>query len=239
MAEFLSTTGISHQLEEIIRNAQERLWLFSPFLKVSPRIKQLLEDANRLKIDARVIYGKNELQPEESAWLESMTSIRTLFCKHLHAKCYLNENQALLTSMNLYEFSQVNNYEMGILVSREESQELYDNVYLESQRILRASDEIRVTISKVVSTEDSIESPGPTLALPGAGFCIRDQTKIDLDPTKPYCLPCYRKWNRYKNAEYKEQYCHICGDEHTTALKSPACRRCYRRYKDVLQFSAG
>ena len=51
---------------------------------------------------------------------------------------------------------------MGILVSREESQELYDNVYLESQRILRASDEIRVTISKVVSTEDSIESPGPT-----------------------------------------------------------------------------
>ena len=126
MAEFLSTTGISHRLEEIIQKAQDRLWLISPFLKVTPRIKQLLEETNRLKIDSRVIYGKNELQPEENNWLESMTSIRTSFCKDLHAKCYMNENEALLTSMNLYEYSQVNNYEMGILVSRETEPELYE-----------------------------------------------------------------------------------------------------------------
>ena len=33
-----------------------------------------------------------------------MNSIQTLFRRNLHAKCYLNEKEALLTSMNLYEF---------------------------------------------------------------------------------------------------------------------------------------
>ena len=99
--------------------------IISPFLRVNERVKELLEDKNRLKIDVRVIYGKNELRPEENNWLESMDSIRTSFCNNLHAKCYLNENEALLTSMNLYEFSQINNNEMGILVSREEEPDLY------------------------------------------------------------------------------------------------------------------
>ena len=120
MAKFLTTTGISYRLEEIIKTAEERLVLISPFLRVNERIKELLEDKDRLKMDVRVIYGKNQLQPEENNWLESMASIRTSYCKNLHAKCYLNENEALLTSMNLYEFSQVNNNEMGILISREE-----------------------------------------------------------------------------------------------------------------------
>ena len=144
MAKFLTTTGISYRLEEIIKTAEERLVLISPFLRVNERIKELLEDKDRLKMDVRVIYGKNQLQPEENNWLESMASIRTSYCKNLHAKCYLNENEALLTSMNLYEFSQVNNNEMGILISREEEPDLYGEVSKEAQRIVRVSDEIRV-----------------------------------------------------------------------------------------------
>ena len=149
MARFLTTTGVSYHLEEIIKGAEERLVVISPFLRINDRIKSLFEDRDRLKIDIRVVYGKTELQPEEIDWLESMGSIRTSYCKNLHAKCYLNENQALLTSMNLYEFSQVNNHEMGVLVVREEESQLYDEIYQESMRIVRTSDEIRVTVARV------------------------------------------------------------------------------------------
>ena len=48
-----------------------------------------------------MVYGKNELQPEESNWLRSLTFIRTSYCKNLHAKCYLNEEFCLVTSLNL------------------------------------------------------------------------------------------------------------------------------------------
>ncbi len=207
MTDFLTTTGISHQLEEIIKQAEERLWLISPFLKVNRRIKELLEDTNRMKIDVRVIYGKNELQPEENNWLESMRSIRTSFCKDLHAKCYLNEQYALLTSMNLYEFSQVNNHEMGILVSRKEEADLYDKVYEEARRILRASEELRVTVAKVAVAEKSaadsavkktLRRPQPPLTAPKGGFCIRCKVALSASPTQPYCRRCYTSWKRYE-----------------------------------------
>ena len=242
MAEFLTTAGVSARLEEIIKKAEERLWLVSPFLKITPRIKNLLEDANRQKIDARVIYGKNELQPEENNWLESMTSIRTSFCKDLHAKCYLNEKEALLTSMNLYEYSQVNNYEMGILVVRESEPELYDSIYQEARHILRASEEIRVTVARVSDTEIDNEQPPRREAqrkprtvqeVPTAGFCIRCKSEIPANPDKPYCDRCYWSWNRWKNPDYQEKYCHICGREHETTLAKPLCRDCWQKHKDA------
>ena len=144
LVEFLTTTGVSYHLEELIKQSRERLVLISPFLRLNTRIRELLEDKNRMKIDIRVVYGKSELKPEENNWLESMTSIRTSFCSNLHAKCYMNERTALLTSMNLYEFSQVNNHEMGVLVDRSQSKDLYMQIYDEAMRIVRLSDEIRV-----------------------------------------------------------------------------------------------
>ena len=154
MAKFLDTTGISYHLEQIIKNANERLVLISPFLKINDRIKELLEDKDRLKIDIRVIYGKNELQPEENNWLKSMNSIRSSFCKNLHAKCYMNEKEALITSMNLYEFSQSNNNEMGIHVTRESDQQLYLDIDKEAKRLIRISDEIKVSVEKVDKVKD-------------------------------------------------------------------------------------
>ena len=247
MAKFLTTTGVSYQLEEIIKNAKERLVLISPFLRVNERVKELLEDKDRLKIDVRVIYGKNELQPEENNWLESMTSIRTSFCKNLHAKCYLNENAALLTSMNLYEFSQVNNNEMGLLVSKEEERELYGEIYEESMRIVRVSEEIRVTVARVETPENGGESQPrehsgtrntrETSEIPEAGFCIRCEDAIPANPAQPYCKRCYASWRRYKNETYEEECCHTCGNEYTATLLKPLCLTCYKKYKDVFEFA--
>ena len=121
--------------------------LISPFLRLSNRMRELLEDKNRMKIDIRVVYGKSELRPDENNWLEGMTSIRTSFCPNLHAKCYMSECAALLTSMNLYEFSQVNNHEMGVLVDRSQSEDLYRKIYDEAMRIIRLSDEVRVKVA--------------------------------------------------------------------------------------------
>jgi hypothetical protein len=89
-------------------------------LKLNDRVKELLADKNRLKIDVRMVHGKSELQPAEITWLREQSHIRTSFCKNLHAKCYLNEELCIVTSLNLYEFSQVNNNEMGILIRRGE-----------------------------------------------------------------------------------------------------------------------
>lgn len=159
MARFLNTSGVDFFLEELIKGAKDRLILISPFLKINDRIRELLEDKNRLKIDVRIVYGKNELQPEEINWLKDLTFIRTSFCKNLHAKCYLNEETCIITSLNLYDFSQVNNNEMGVLVTRTADPELYRETYEEAQRIIRISDEVRMTLEKVAKEPAALHLP--------------------------------------------------------------------------------
>lgn len=159
MAKFLNTSATNYFLEELIKGARDRLILISPFLRLNDRIKELLADKNRLKIDVRIVYGKSELQPQEIDWLRELSYIRTSFCKNLHAKCYMNEEMCIITSLNLYEFSQVNNNEMGVLLRRADDVELYQDSYEEAQRIIRISDEVRISVERVnkpVTAEASV-----------------------------------------------------------------------------------
>ena len=257
MAKFLTTTGVSYELEELIRGADERLVLISPFLRVNQRIRDLLADKDRLKIDTRVVYGKTELSTEQSEWLSSTPSIRTSYCANLHAKCYLSEKKALITSMNLYEFSQVNNIEMGVLVDRDEDGPLYDAIYAEAQAILRGSDDMDVSAAVQVKNRKArtvtdrkagrggkTEQTRPSKSSQAGervhrGFCIRCRGELAADPGKPYCAGCFKSWARYKNKVYKENHCHLCGKDHDATLQHPVCRPCFKRHRASFTFPSG
>ncbi len=155
MAKFLNTSGTNFFLEELIKNAKERLILISPYLRLNDRIKELLEDKDRLKIDIRIVYGKSDLHPDEIKWLQKLDYVRLSFCKNLHAKCYLNESECIISSLNLYEFSQVNNNEMGILIRKYEDGDVFKEAYEEAQRIIRISDEVRITLDEVKTEQRS------------------------------------------------------------------------------------
>ncbi|WP_295432542.1 phospholipase D family protein [uncultured Thiodictyon sp.] len=159
MAKFLNTSATNYFLEELIKAARERLIIISPFLKFNDRIRELLEDKDRMKIDVRIVYGKSELAPHEINWLRSLAFVRTSFCQNLHAKCYLNEHSAIITSMNLYDFSQVNNNEMGVFVDRDQEADLYRETYEEAQRLIRVSEEVRLSAEKVEQPKDEGREP--------------------------------------------------------------------------------
>lgn len=141
MAKFLTTSATNYYLEELIKNAKTFLVLISPFLKVSERMRELLVDKDRQRFDVRIVYGKHR-QPDEINWLQDLTSVRVRFCKNLHAKCYLSEEACIITSMNLHNFSQVNNNEMGVYVTRTEDPELFMQTFEEAKRMLRISSEV-------------------------------------------------------------------------------------------------
>jgi phosphatidylserine/phosphatidylglycerophosphate/cardiolipin synthase-like enzyme len=161
MAKFLNTSATNYYLEELIKQTRERLIIISPFLKFNDRIKELLTDKDRMKIDVRLVYGKSELAPQEINWLRSLEFVRTSFCQNLHAKCYINEQAAIITSMNLYDFSQVNNNEMGVYIQREKEADLYCETYEEAQRLIRVSEQVRLAAEKVEEIEDAKEEDSP------------------------------------------------------------------------------
>ena len=170
MAEFLDTQGVSYYLKKLINNSNDKLYLISPYLQLNNQLKLSLEDRNKFAIDIIIIYGKvSDINPEDSTWLQSMVGgIKLLYHKDLHAKCYFNEKEAIITSMNLYMFSQQNNVEMGIYISKEKDEELYKQVATEVDRIKRGSEHRTITVQKVenikeTSIEKSFPKTTPTL----------------------------------------------------------------------------
>ncbi len=256
MAKFLDTTGVSYHLQQLINGSNEKLVLISPYLKVGDRLKQSLEDKNRMKIDIRIIYGKNDLVPAEHDWLKSLRSIRTSFCQNLHAKCYLNEKEVIITSMNLYDFSQINNNEMGIYVEKSVDPELFSSIYDEVMRLVRISDEIQITVAQVpkipekpVMVPQSVDMPArqpqihekpgrlPAKQLPIApGYCMRCKAEIKLNPMVPYCNKCYSSWKKFGNDSYEEKFCHVCGKPNNSTFIKPSCYDCFKAKKDILEF---
>lgn len=153
MARFLNTNAVNHYLDELIKRSRERLVLISPYLKFNDRIKELIHDKQALKQDVRIVYGKSELEPSEMNWLKGLTYVRTSFCKNLHAKCYLSESACIITSLNLYEYSQVNNNEMGVLLTQRDDPEAFRNAVEEAQRIIRLSEDIEAKAVQVETME--------------------------------------------------------------------------------------
>lgn len=166
---------------------------------------------------------------DENNWLKSMTSIRSSFCKDLHAKCYLNENEAILTSMNLYEFSQVNNNEMGILIEKSVEPDLYKDIFEEAQRLIRISDEIVISVEKAPAKEKT-RSMGQKF-----GYCIRTGVEIPFDVNKPMSYEAYKSWNKYGDPEYPEKYCHFSGEASNgeTSVSRPILKKNWKKANEV------
>ena len=234
MAEFLTRLDIVDDLHRIIKEAEKELILISPYIKADEDTKNLLEGKTRATT-INVVYGKEELHPKEKSWFDGL-SIRTTFRKNLHAKCYLNEDEALLTSMNLYRFSQENNDEMGILVSREEDRDLYEAIHKQAIRYIRNSGAVESDRERLAA-KTTRKKKGKSTTKTKAGFCIRCKTDLPVKPTEPYCKRCYASWKRYENKTYEEKHCHACGKEHKATLLKPLCSACYNKYKDVLEFA--
>ena len=243
MAKFLNTTGVSYHLEELIKGTKDRLILISPYLQFTDRIKEHLSNLNIQKRDIRIVYRENKLQLEENNWLESQIGIRTSLCKNLHAKCYINENEAIITSMNLYEFSQQNNNEMGIYISKAQDIDLYNATLEEVQRLLTISEEIRVTVKKVTAdtppkTEKKIAEAKPlntkTSEKP-TGFCIRTGVPIPFNVEKPMSFDAFKFWSKYSDPNYSEKFCHFSGEPSNgeTSVSKPILKKNWKKAKEI------
>ncbi len=213
MAEFLTTNGMADRLDGIISEAEKELVLASPFIQLNRNLFDRLKEADQRGIRITLIYGKekDKLKPEERKRIETLKNLSLHFHHNLHAKCYYNEKRLVIGSMNLYDFSEKHNREMGVLVRREEDDGVYGAAVAEVRSILRSSEPIRAK-----------------------GFCIRCSRTIELNQVRPYCPECFSIWDIYKNRDYVEQCCHECGDTAVSTIRQPFCTACSQREIAVL-----
>ena len=124
MAEFYTTRGISYNLDELLKEAKSFVFLITPYLKFSDTLYDRLKSISHNDVDLTIVFGKSELSIVEKLKLEKL-KCNIYFKDNLHAKCYINEKHALIGSMNLYQFSEVNNIEMGIKIDKMKDRDAY------------------------------------------------------------------------------------------------------------------
>lgn len=125
MAIFLTSNELNTALESIFEYADEHLILISPYIKLHDRYSSVLKTKKvNYNLKITVVFGKNEddfsksMKQDDFNFFKDFPNIEIRYEKRLHAKYYANESSAILTSMNLYNFSQDNNIEAGVLTNR-------------------------------------------------------------------------------------------------------------------------
>jgi len=239
MVKFLTTTEVTAEIEKLIKEAEKKVTLISPFVDIPRALLQNLQSACERNVEIRLIYGKRqgaedseELKSEIKNQLSQLHTLTLHYLDNLHAKCYFNEHHMVITSMNLYDYSAHQNREMGILVSAKDDKEVFDDAVREANDIIgRATPKSlkrKVLVDRLKGLAKDAKLKLDSEIQRNAGYCIRCRKRIPLDVKQPLCHDCWEKWNIHKKSSFKEKYCHICGERASTSMARPQCNSCYR-----------
>ncbi len=248
MAKLIEETGILQGINKIVAEAEKFVVLISPYVS-----KETIEEKLSLRTNENVFLQlfvspvhrhnvhddekesfyaiKQRISRLPNCFLHDVYSeiykgdiVPTEFCANFHAKCYFNEKEAIITSMNLSSY--VDRAEIGVHIDKETDKQLYNdtlNWYFN-------------TFCKRIGLEqNSIED---LLHPPLMGYCIGCGQHIPLNDKKPFCVECFIYWGynyRVGSGRHKEKYCHYCGREtHDVCYDYPIERTCYKEYKRKL-----
>lgn len=120
MAKFLNTTQLNEWISKLIAETKRELVIIVPYIKISQGVYDELVKANQRGVETTLVYRENKLLGSERAKFQSMDNLNLMHHPNIHCKCYYNESYVIICSMNMYEYSEKNNREMGILLHRED-----------------------------------------------------------------------------------------------------------------------
>ncbi len=158
MAKFLSSNELNSEVEKILLGAKSRLLLISPYIKLHDKYARALKShLNNPELEIIIVFGKNEDDLSKSMKLEDFNlfkefpNIQIRYEKHLHAKYYANEFDAILTSMNLYSYSQDKNIEAGVKIDSfdDKASEYFGRVIDQSDLLFHRAPHFEKTILRL------------------------------------------------------------------------------------------
>ena len=264
MAKFLNHIKLNKAVFNLFENADEHLTIISPFIKLHPKLKKIL---NKKKNDPdffiEILYGKNVEKVEKSMsandldYFKSFRNIEIRYNEHLHAKYYANDYSSIVTSLNLYEYSINNNIESGVqfesgLLSLDRKNDVeafnYFGNIIGQSKVVYSKDVKGEKVFFGLFTKDSgsevledntkeyygtpkVKAKAKVLSIKKKGFCIRTGEKIPFNTAKPYSAKSFASWNRYKDENYEEKYCHFSGEKSDgrTSMKKPILSKNWKK----------
>lgn len=252
------------RLYQLINEAERHIFLVSPYVtfdKLRTLVRHL-QGALTRKVKVKLVIREKDASTGGSDVLggEAVRALRDAgmevrVLKDLHAKIYLSEKNALLTSLNLLDSSFNNSIEIGAWLTAGTAEyrmvvEFLRDEIQPTSVLVKALPAPAVLAPPKPATAESVLGPARKAAgnsrtalpfddgsalfeddLDSCGHCIRCGGSLEFNPEKPLCPDCYAVWKRYGDPDYAEAFCHSCGDKAETSMAKPLCYPCYQEQR--------
>ncbi len=245
---------LRREIHQLLKDARpgEHVWLVSAYATFD-RMDELAREIGvalerGVKVSLR-LRGADKDQPSGRAGYRDSATLRDLRARrldvkeveNLHAKVYLGASRAIVTSMNLVDYSFNNSIEVGLVV-HEPAQLARLHEFIQTQVERNAEAIGGAERRPAEAREGPRRAPAPMgdpvktllgvaanmLGVGDDGFCIRCGSSIPFDRSKPYCKKDFAVWAKHENDDYEDERCHGCGKPHAATMRKPLCRPCYR-----------
>jgi len=220
------------QIEKLIENSKEFLYLISPYIEFEikdrdsyNKFKKAISLAikNNIKINfiSRLPDAYFKGDPKEILKQFTDKGCNLYLVPNLHSKIYCNESKALITSMNMYLHSVINNEEIGVKISKKNELKDYENVTYYIEKLIEKSD-------KSKNVDPKLETISTKYNQIDNAFCILCKKGIPFNKFKSLCYDCFIEFKHFNPIHGK--YCHKCGKKDLNVDHLyPLCYDCYRK----------
>ena len=230
---FLEDHQVTDHIVKLVQNAKEELIIITPYLNLNARMRGALNEAKSNGAKISVYYRLEERKLKKNAtdikFFTDEIGAEMVYIERLHSKLYLNENNAVMSSMNMVAGSQNDSQEIGI--------------WTDEDRLIRDFKHYSMDLSKRQMNLDyvaEVKTPKTRESKPkiAPGYCIRTGEEVPFNLKKPFTDKAFKSWNRFKNAEFKEKYCHFSGEESSgqTTYSRPILKKNWTKAKKTHNF---
>ena len=140
--DFLTGKPLSDTIYDTLFKAEKELIIISPYIQLGDYLKDNIfkQHLHNSKLHILIGFGKNErnkersFKREEIEYFLNFPNITIVYIPELHGKYYANEKQSVITSMNLMDYSLVNNVEFGVLAEKALTDLVNKNNFFETSK---------------------------------------------------------------------------------------------------------
>ena len=218
MIRILSTDALAAQIRDIISQAKDHVVLISPFLDEKSDIFNYLHDLRKksytvpifiiTRCPNQTLFSKDSHKKAIKKFCD-IDRCYVHYCPDLHTKCYFNECDMVITSLNMLSSSEEHNFELGVHINKYDFDgKPFSDALLEVNKICKAS----------IPKMNQINSEGKFIEQTMPAFCIESGEEINYQGEPDGSTKYYIKRSIYKKLRPEQQeensphsYCHLCG----------------------------
>lgn len=231
---FLENQNCAEEIHRIIENANSELTIITPYIDLGPRMEGSFNVISGKNIKIKLITRwKAQLLAKDEKQIAYFKELgaEIIFVTRLHSKLYLNEQSGVLSSMNMLDGSAHHSQEIGIYTNDTGLITSYKGY---AERLAKSAMPSQNAPAKSSTKKASPQKKKQKVL----GYCIRTGEEIPFNVKSPFTTKAFVSWNRFKNPEFKEKFCHFSGKESDglTSYSKPILKKNWAKAKEIHEF---